>query len=151
MEVEEPPEIQDPSEAGDASDDDDDDRDVAAQQRLLEKLRLDNNKAVRQLSSPHVPPDLVESRKVSRTLLDQGHLSPFPLSKRPVVWECDQALSLSPLPSVLVLADTTTPQFKVTYEGCHVINPGPFMERNKVNWMEYHPSTKTTEIRVLHL
>lgn len=132
-------------------DDASDDEDVVAQQRLLQKLRLDNTAAVRQSATPQVAPDVAESRRIARTLLDQGHLSPFPLTKRPVQWDYDHVLSLSPLPSVLILADPTTPQFKVTYEGCHVINPGPFMTGSKINWMEYHPSTRTTEIRSIYL
>ncbi|CAN6651009.1 DNA polymerase epsilon subunit B [Trichomonascus vanleenenianus] len=100
---------------------------------------------------PQVSPELAEARKVVRTLLDQGHLSPFPITVRPVYWEYDHSLYLSPLPSMLILADPTTPQFKVTYEGCYVVNPGPFLEKNRVNWLEYNTSEGIAYEKFLYL
>ncbi|KAI9725531.1 MAG: DNA-directed DNA polymerase epsilon, subunit B [Chrysothrix sp. TS-e1954] len=45
------------------------------------------------------------ARRLTKTILDQGYLSPFPLPIRPVHWSYAQALSLYPLPSSLVLCD----------------------------------------------
>ncbi|KIX03904.1 uncharacterized protein Z518_07457 [Rhinocladiella mackenziei CBS 650.93] len=64
------------------------------------------------------------ARKLIKTLLDQSHLAPFAHSIRPVFWDHAAALSLYPLPSALVLADSEMPLFAITYEGCHVMNPG---------------------------
>ncbi|KAA8917577.1 hypothetical protein TRICI_000270 [Trichomonascus ciferrii] len=130
---------------------DDEDDDILSNRRALDNLVLENQKPISQLEKPYVSPDLAESRKVVRTLLDQGHLSPFPLDIRPVAWQYDHALLLTPLPSMLVLADPTTPKFRVTYQGCHVINPGKFLEKNKVNWVEYYPSSTKSEPKFLYI
>lgn len=50
-------------------------------------------------------PELLLSEQLVKTLLDQGHLCPLPLSARPIHWEYDNALRIYPLPDVLVLAD----------------------------------------------
>ncbi|ETN39447.1 uncharacterized protein HMPREF1541_05670 [Cyphellophora europaea CBS 101466] len=84
-------------------------------------------------------------RRITKTLLDQSHLSPFPLSLRPVAWDFASALSLYPLPTALVMADAEAPPFCVTYEGCHVMNPGRVLERGGerrgvCRWIEYDVS-----------
>lgn len=61
-----------------------------------------------------------------QTLLDQAHLSPISLSIQPTLWEFDQSLRLYPMPSALVLADKYE-RYELTYEGCHVFNPGSFL------------------------
>lgn len=71
-----------------------------------------------------IPTDILAARKLTKTLLDQGYLSPFPLASRPVLWDYASSLSLYPLPTALVVCDTEAPPFCVTYEGCHVMNPG---------------------------
>ncbi|KAI9624132.1 hypothetical protein H4Q26_016995 [Puccinia striiformis f. sp. tritici PST-130] len=38
-----------------------------------------------------------------QTILDQAHLSPFPITASPVIWERDQALRLYPMPTAVVL------------------------------------------------
>ena len=97
--------------------------------------------------------DLVAARRLVKTILDQGYLSPFPLSIRPVLWDYSGALQLYPLPSALVLMDPEAPAFAITYEGCHVMNPGPLVtdrRRGVAQWMEYDARTrrgKTREIR----
>ncbi|KAF8422716.1 DNA polymerase alpha/epsilon subunit B-domain-containing protein [Tirmania nivea] len=75
--------------------------------------------------APPIPPSLHLSRKLTKTLLDQAHLSPFPLASRPVLWDyAPHTLALYPLPRLLVMADVGVEGFAVTYEGCHVVNPG---------------------------
>ena len=84
--------------------------------------------------------DLHLVRKLTKTVLDQGHLSPFPLATRPVLWDYASALQLYPLPTALVLMDAEAPPFCVTYEECHVMNPGKIVDEGrsrKVRWIEY--------------
>ncbi|KIW13830.1 hypothetical protein PV08_06610 [Exophiala spinifera] len=68
------------------------------------------------------------ARKLIKTVLDQSHLAPFAHSIRPVFWDHAGALSLYPLPTALVLADAEMPGFAITYEGCHVMNPGRIVD-----------------------
>ncbi|KAL1982559.1 hypothetical protein VTN96DRAFT_1216 [Rasamsonia emersonii] len=83
---------------------------------------------------------ILSARKLVKTILDQGHMSPFPLSSRPVLWDYASSLQLYPLPTAFILADAEMPPFAVTYEGCHVMNPGrllPEGRRNVSRWIEY--------------
>ena len=87
------------------------------------------------------------ARKLVKTILDQGYLSPFPLATRPVFWDYASALSLYPLPTALVLADAEAPAFVVKYEGCLVMNPGRLLDelgarRGIAKWAEYDVKTK---------
>jgi DNA polymerase epsilon subunit 2 len=97
----------------------------------------------------HVDPDVVAARQLIKTLLDQAHLAPFPISTRPVHWDYGCALSLFPLPSALVLADSEAPPFALNYMGCCVMNPGKLVEGrrgNKARWIEYDVLTNKGEI-----
>ena len=97
-----------------------------------------------------VSSDMVTARKLVKTILDQGYLSPFPLSTRPVLWDYAGALQLYPLPTALVMVDPEAPPFAVTYEGCHVMNPGPLVSRGRrgvVKWMEYDTKTRRGKVR----
>lgn len=104
-------------------------------------------------ANSRVSSNLQTARKLVKTILDQGYLSPFPTSDRPVLWDYAGALHLYPLPTALVLMDPEAPPFAVTYEGCHVMNPGPLTpqgRRGVAQWMEYDARTrrgKTREIR----
>lgn len=87
-----------------------------------------------------VPYDIQAARKLVKTILDQGFLAPFKHSLRPVHWDFAGALHLYPLPTALVLVDTTAPPFCVTYEGCLVMNPSSFLvagRRGTARWIEY--------------
>ncbi|KAF6845186.1 DNA polymerase epsilon subunit [Colletotrichum musicola] len=87
-----------------------------------------------------LPQDTHTARKLVKTVLDQGYLSPFRQAIRPVHWDYASALHLYPLPTSMVLVDTTAPPFCVTYEGCHVMNPGSILipGRTRVGrWIEY--------------
>ncbi|OAP54786.1 hypothetical protein AYL99_11234 [Fonsecaea erecta] len=70
------------------------------------------------------PPSIHAARKLIKTILDQSHLAPFPLSIRPQLWDHSAALSLYPLPTALALCDAEMPAFAISYEGCHVMNVG---------------------------
>ncbi|KEF52132.1 uncharacterized protein A1O9_11758 [Exophiala aquamarina CBS 119918] len=95
---------------------------------------------------------LPSARKLIKTVLDQSHLSPFAYSIRPVFWDHAGALSLYPLPTALVLADAETPQFAITYEGCHVMNPGRVVDelgarRGHARWIEFDVKAGRGETR----
>ncbi|GKZ33235.1 DNA-directed DNA polymerase epsilon, subunit B [Aspergillus brasiliensis] len=80
------------------------------------------------------------ARRLVKSILDQGTLSPFPLSLRPVLWDYVSSLQLYPLPTAIILADPEATPFCITYEGCHVMNPGrlvPEGELSIVRWIEY--------------
>ncbi len=96
--------------------------------------------------------ELLTARKLVKAILDQGYLSPFPLSVRPVLWDHASALQLYPLPTALVLADAEAPPFTVTYEGCHVMNPGRMVapgRRGVTTWVEYDTRLKKGTVREL--
>ena len=85
------------------------------------------------------------ARKLVKTILDQGYLSPFPLSIRPVLWDHASALHLYPLPTALILMDPEAPTFTVTYQGCHAMNPGPLIstvQKGVAQWIEYDARTR---------
>jgi len=101
-------------------------------------------------SSSNIAPDVLSARKLVKTILDQGYLSPFPLSTRPVLWDYVGALQLYPVPTALVLVDPEAPPFAVTYEGCHVMNPGKLVaegRRGMARWMEYDARTREGKIK----
>ncbi|KAF5635167.1 DNA polymerase epsilon subunit 2 [Fusarium sp. NRRL 52700] len=90
--------------------------------------------------TPLVPHDVHAAQKLVKTILDQGYLAPFRQAIRPVHWDYSSALHLYPLPTAMVLLDTTAPPFCVTYEGCHVMNPGSVLvpgRKGIARWVEY--------------
>jgi DNA polymerase epsilon subunit 2 len=94
--------------------------------------------------------DLHAARKLVKTILDQGYLSPFGMAIRPVLWDYASALQVYPLPTAMVLADTEAPAFCVTYEGCHVMNPGSVVapgRRGIAKWVEYDIRNKVGKVR----
>ncbi|TAQ89396.1 hypothetical protein B7494_g2289 [Chlorociboria aeruginascens] len=94
--------------------------------------------------------DLHAARKLVKTILDQGYLSPFGLATRPVLWDYSSALQVYPLPTAMVLADTEAPAFCLTYEGCHVMNPGSIVapgRRGVARWIEYDIRNKAGKIQ----
>ncbi|KAH3672725.1 hypothetical protein WICMUC_004131 [Wickerhamomyces mucosus] len=94
-----------------------------------------------------LPPRISEARKLVKTILDQGHLSPFTKRLKPIIWKLDHIFCLSPLPHVLVLADSSTASFEVTYKGCKCLNPGNLIQRRRLNFIEYNFSTRKSEIK----
>lgn len=80
------------------------------------------------------------ARRLVKTILDQGTMAPFPLQLRPVLWDYASAVQLYPLPTALVLADAEAAPFCMTYEGCHVMNPGRLLPQGDalvVKWIEF--------------
>ena len=98
--------------------------------------------------------DLSAARKLVKTVLDQGFLSPFPLTDRPVLWDFSESLQLYPLPTAVILMDPEAPPFAVTYEGCHAMNPGPLTppgKRGMAQWMEYDAKTRRGKAREMRI
>lgn len=73
---------------------------------------------------------------LTKTLCESAHLAPFSQS---VVWKLDAALTLYPLPSLLLLCDKTE-QWECRYRGTTVINPGNFTVSGTFLW--YTPADK---------
>lgn len=59
------------------------------------------------------------------TLIGQSHLCPLPLHICPVYWSYDHALSLYPLPNLVIIGDKGDP-FSIQKYGCHFVNPVNF-------------------------
>jgi len=96
--------------------------------------------------TPSADTDVQTARALTRTLLSQSHLSPFPLSVRPLHWDFAHALNLYPLPNSVVVADSEAPAFVVKYCGCTVMNPGALdgnlggaggRREGRARWVEY--------------
>ncbi|KAL6449721.1 DPB2 DNA polymerase epsilon subunit B [Candida maltosa Xu316] len=81
----------------------------------------------------HLSSKTAQARKLVKTILDQGNLQPFPKLTNAMY---DYSLRVEPLPTILVLQDSSFGNFEVTYNGCKVINVG------SMNYMEYFPSSK---------
>ncbi|CZT00727.1 probable DNA polymerase epsilon subunit 2 [Rhynchosporium agropyri] len=97
-----------------------------------------------------VSSDLHAARKLVKTILDQGYLAPFGMGIRPVLWDYASSLQVYPLPTAMVLADTEAPAFCITYEGCHVMNPGSVVapgRRGLAKWVEYDIRNKVGKVR----
>ncbi|KAL4768369.1 DNA polymerase alpha/epsilon subunit B-domain-containing protein [Aspergillus nidulans var. acristatus] len=85
-------------------------------------------------------PVTLSARKLIKSVLDQGNMSPFPQSVRPILWDYASSLQLYPLPTAFILADPETAPFCLTYEGCHVMNPARFLPEgglSTMTWVEY--------------
>jgi DNA polymerase epsilon subunit 2 len=112
---------------------------------------MDVDGPARDLDDDDVDPDILAARRLTKTLLDQAHLSPFPISTRPVHWDYASALQLYPLPSALVIADPEAPLFALNYMGCCVMNPGRLIDGRKgarARWIEFDVMAKKGEVVV---
>ncbi|KAI8080717.1 DNA polymerase alpha/epsilon subunit B-domain-containing protein [Gilbertella persicaria] len=98
-----------------------------------------------------LPVNLAEDSQLNRhfirSIVDQGHLSPLPLSVKPISWSFDNALRLFPLPHALIIADKCE-NYGITYEGTHCINPGSF-PTSDFTWSNYYPHSRISERRQL--
>ncbi|EUC35792.1 hypothetical protein COCCADRAFT_3084 [Bipolaris zeicola 26-R-13] len=108
-----------------------------------------------QQQQPDVDLDTQIARALTRTILSQSHLSPYPLASRPLHWDFAHAMSLYPLPTSVVLADAEAPPFVVKYFGCTVMNPGSLDEsggrrgrtEGRARWVEFDVRTSTGVVR----
>lgn len=99
-----------------------------------------------------IDPHIQTARSLAFTMLSQSHLSPFPVSIRPQQWSYASSLSLYPLPSVLVLADSEAPPYVLSYAGCAVVNPSSIVRREQrrergARWVEWDISNSTGNVR----
>ncbi|PHH59384.1 hypothetical protein CDD81_3323 [Ophiocordyceps australis] len=100
----------------------------------------DGEKPLLAQTTPHGKSiDERDAQRLVKSLLDQGHLAPFPPASRPLYWDWATALHLYPLPTALALVDASAPPFVVSYEGCHVMNPGTLLAPGGAvaRWVEY--------------
>ncbi|KZT20388.1 DNA polymerase epsilon subunit B [Neolentinus lepideus HHB14362 ss-1] len=97
---------------------------------------------------PDVRNDDLKSYLV-QTMLDQSHLSPLTNNIQPVYADYDHALRLYPLPTAVVLADKYD-SYRMTYEGCHVFNPGNFVG-GTFRFSMYTPATRLSEECIIEL
>ncbi|KAG0655040.1 DNA-directed DNA polymerase epsilon, subunit B [Maudiozyma exigua] len=113
-------------------------------ERQLEDVSINDSTIINQLikDTHQLPTNIEQSRKYVKTLLDQGNLSPFLNTIRPVIWDLDHSLTMHPIPSTLIICDTTAPRFDVTYNGCKTLNPGRFITKRCARYLEYIPSLK---------
>jgi len=88
-------------------------------------------------------------RFLVQTILDQSHLVPLTISIQPVLSDFDHTLRLYPLPTAVVLADAYD-RYQMTYEGCHVFNPGSFIG-STFTFSAYTPSRRESEECVLDM
>ncbi|KAH9951642.1 epsilon DNA polymerase [Amylocystis lapponica] len=88
-------------------------------------------------------------RYLVQSILDQSHLIPLTNNIHPVLSEFDHALRLYPLPTAVVLADRYD-RYEMTYEGCHVFNPGSFIG-NSFTFSAYSPARRESEECVLSM
>ncbi|ETN60561.1 DNA polymerase epsilon subunit 2 [Anopheles darlingi] len=79
----------------------------------------------------------------ARTLISQGTLAPLHPIAFPTHWSYDAALSLYPLPDLVVIGDPCQ-AFQTTEQDCTVMNVGSF-PKSKFAFKVYYPSNRTVE------
>ncbi|KAF8528943.1 epsilon DNA polymerase [Hysterangium stoloniferum] len=82
-------------------------------------------------------------RYLVQSVIDQCHLSPLTTHIQPTLSEYDHAFRLYPMPTSLILADKYE-RYELTYEGCHVFNPGSFLGTT-YGFSTYYPATGKSE------
>lgn len=89
-------------------------------------------------------------KKIAKTLLDQGILSPFTYKTRQILPNYWLSLSLLPLPDCVIITDSTSPKLSTMYKGCLVTNVGKFYDNGHANYLEYYPSTKAANLKSVY-
>ncbi|TDL29547.1 epsilon DNA polymerase [Rickenella mellea] len=82
-------------------------------------------------------------RYLVQSIVDQSHLIPLARTIQPTLCEYDHALRLYPAPSTIILADKYE-GYELTYEGCHVFNPGSFVG-SSFGFYTYFPARGRSE------
>uniref|UniRef100_A0A182M5M8 DNA polymerase II subunit 2 n=1 Tax=Anopheles culicifacies TaxID=139723 RepID=A0A182M5M8_9DIPT len=85
----------------------------------------------------------VEHNIFAKTIVNQSTLAPLTPIAFPTHWNHDAALSLYPLPDLIVIGDPCQ-GFHITEQGCTVMNVGSF-PKSKFAFKVYYPSSKTVE------
>ncbi|KAL1461562.1 hypothetical protein WDU94_013447 [Cyamophila willieti] len=91
----------------------------------------------------HFPEEGDIAKHFIRTLVSQGSLVSLPLNLCPVYWSQVGALSLYPLPDVVILGDQLN-AFSIVNTDCLFINPGSFVKQD-FGFKVYIPSTRQVE------
>lgn len=95
-------------------------------------------------NSIHMPPKTADiAEQLCKTIASVGHLCPLPLHVSPVHWQMDHALTLYPLPDLVILADQFQ-QFVIPQHGCIFANPSSFA-RSQLDFLVYYPSSAEIE------
>lgn len=98
-----------------------------------------------------VPTKIKQARKLVKTILDQGNLQPFTTNLKVIKPYYEHTVRLEPLPTILIINDSTSSPFEVTYNGCKVVNVGPLIAANrKLNYVEYQPSSKKFDFKEVY-
>jgi len=104
-------------------------------------FRDDIYRKMRRHCLPALPPQASEEsyNHLVKTLVDQAHLSPVPITVTPIYWAQDHALRLFPLPDLVVTCDASE-SWETEYMECPFLNPGSFTKNN--TFLMYHPHTR---------
>ncbi|XP_050069573.1 DNA polymerase epsilon subunit 2 [Anopheles maculipalpis] len=91
----------------------------------------------------HFPKEGLLETHFARTIINQSTLAPLTPIAFPTHWSYDAALSLYPLPDLIVIGDPCQ-GFHTTEHDCTVMNVGSF-PKSKFAFKVYYPSTKIVE------
>lgn len=72
-----------------------------------------------------IPINHINLFQFARTLICQGTLIPLSQNTLPIYWHLDSALSLYPLPDLIVIGDPSKP-FETSQQGCTILNTVQF-------------------------
>jgi hypothetical protein len=93
-----------------------------------------------------VRPDVTDSTFMAehliKTIVDQAHLCPLPLSSRPVLWAHDHTLWLLPTPHLIVVADKVD-GYSFKYGEAIGLNPGSF--GSDTSFSVYAPAVRSCQ------
>uniref|UniRef100_A0A182REB2 DNA polymerase epsilon subunit n=1 Tax=Anopheles funestus TaxID=62324 RepID=A0A182REB2_ANOFN len=91
----------------------------------------------------HFPKEGLLEEHFARTIIHQSTIAPLTPIAFPTHWNYDAALSLYPLPDLIVIGDPCQ-GFHTTEQDCTVMNVGSF-PKSKFAFKVYYPSSKTVE------
>lgn len=100
----------------------------------------------------HLPSKIKMARQLVKTLLDQGDLQPMLKDLRVINTNYQHLIRIEPLPTTIMLFDSSFECFEVTYNGCKVANIGSLISNKnskKLNYAEYSPASKKYHFREL--
>ena len=87
--------------------------------------------------------DTTHFQQLTATVLQQSHLCPLPNTVQPTYWEFDHALSVYPMPELLVLGDLSQQQ-QYAFEGVESVNPGSFALDG--SFLVYQPQPRAVDL-----
>lgn len=146
------------NDANEADDDEDDDEELRTAKQLIASQisKLDNlninslaKNSLRHTDAKAFKKDVL---KLTNTIINQSHLSPFPQQVKPIEWKYNNLLTMSPLPDALVLLDSTIGYFRESCSGVDVVNVGKFVseDNRSANYVEYYLASQRTELKKIY-